>query len=58
MSYSHAHGAEASNPRLGLAIALTLAFVVGEATAGYLAHRPKTSEAVTRCHLSAARSAH
>ena len=34
MSHSHAHGAEASNPRLVLSIALTLAFVVGEAVAG------------------------
>ena len=38
MSHNHPHGAEASNPRLGLSIALTLAFVVGEAIAGYLAH--------------------
>jgi cobalt-zinc-cadmium efflux system protein len=38
MSHCHTHGAEASEPRLGLAIALTLAFVVGEAIAGYLAH--------------------
>src|SRR4051794_24171953 len=38
MSHSHAHSAEASSPRLGLAIALTLAFVIGEAIAGYLAH--------------------
>jgi cobalt-zinc-cadmium efflux system protein len=39
MSHSHPHGAEASSsPRLGLSIALTLAFVVGEAVAGYLAH--------------------
>lgn len=38
MSHNHPHGAEASNPRLGLSIALTLAFVVGDAIAGYLAH--------------------
>lgn len=36
-SHSHAHGVDAKNPRLGLAIALTLAFVIGEAIAGYLA---------------------
>lgn len=39
MSHSYVQGAEASRPRLGLASALTLAFVVGEAVAGYLAHR-------------------
>ncbi len=38
MPHSHAHGAEASGPRLGLSIALTLAFTVGEAVAGYFAH--------------------
>lgn len=38
MSHNHAHGAEQSSPRLGLSIALTLAFVVGEAIAGHLAH--------------------
>src|SRR3954454_20475656 len=37
MSHSHAHSAEAGSPRLGLSIALTLAFVLGEAVAGYLA---------------------
>ena len=38
MSHSHDHGSQAGNPRLGLSIALTLAFVVGEAIAGYFAH--------------------
>ena len=38
MSHSHSHQVSASNPRLGLSIGLTLAFVVGEAVAGYLAH--------------------
>jgi cobalt-zinc-cadmium efflux system protein len=38
VSHSHSHEANASNPRLGLSIALTLAFVVGEAVAGYFAH--------------------
>ena len=38
MSHNHAHGAEGSNPRLMLSIALTLAFVIAEAVAGYLAH--------------------
>lgn len=36
MSDNHSHASEASGPRLGLAILLTLAFVIGEATAGYL----------------------
>jgi cobalt-zinc-cadmium efflux system protein len=38
MSHSHSHEADANNPRLGLSIVLTLAFVVGEAIAGYFAH--------------------
>ena len=38
MSHSHHHDVTASNPRLGLSIALTLAFVAGEAVAGYVAH--------------------
>ncbi len=38
MAHSHAHGADARGPRLGLPIALTLAFTAGEAVAGYLAH--------------------
>ena len=38
MSDSHSHASGASGPRLGLAILLTLAFVIGEATAGYLSH--------------------
>lgn len=38
MSHSHAQGTDASGSRLGLSIALTLAFVVGEAVAGYFAH--------------------
>jgi cobalt-zinc-cadmium efflux system protein len=36
--HSHSHEVNASNPRLGLSIALTLAFVIGEAVAGYFAH--------------------
>jgi cobalt-zinc-cadmium efflux system protein len=36
--HSHSHNVTASNPRLGLSIGLTLAFVVGEAVAGYFAH--------------------
>jgi cobalt-zinc-cadmium efflux system protein len=36
--HGHSHHADASNPRLGLAIALTFAFVIGEAAAGYFAH--------------------
>src|SRR5262245_56072670 len=38
MSHNHAHGAGASGPRLGLSIALTLAFVIAEVVAGYLSH--------------------
>ena len=38
MPHSHTHDVTASNPRLGLSIALTLAFVAGEAVAGYFAH--------------------
>ena len=38
MSHSHSHAADANNPRMGLSILLTLAFVVGEAIAGYFAH--------------------
>ena len=38
VSHSHCHEATANNPRLGLSIALTLAFVAGEAIAGYFAH--------------------
>ena len=38
MSHDHSHAADASNPRMGLSIVLTLAFVVGEAVAGYFAH--------------------
>ena len=37
MSHGHSHGADAGNPRLGLSIALTLAFVAGEAVARSLA---------------------
>jgi cobalt-zinc-cadmium efflux system protein len=36
--HNHTHDVAASNPRLGLSIALTLAFVLGEAVAGYFAH--------------------
>src|SRR5580698_4493138 len=36
--HSHSHDVTASNPRLGLSIGLTLAFVLGEAVAGYFAH--------------------
>jgi cobalt-zinc-cadmium efflux system protein len=36
MPHDHTHGADPSNPRLGLSIALTFGFVVGEAVAGYL----------------------
>ena len=38
MPHSHCHDVTASNPRLGLSIALTLAFVAGEAVAGYFSH--------------------
>ncbi len=38
MSHNHCHEVTASNPRLGLSIALTLAFVLGEAVVGYLSH--------------------
>src|SRR5262245_56235928 len=38
VSDTHSHALTASNPRLGLAMALTLAFVIGEAVAGYFAH--------------------
>jgi cobalt-zinc-cadmium efflux system protein len=38
MTHIHSHGGQEGSPRLGLAIALTLAFVVGEAVAGYFAH--------------------
>jgi cobalt-zinc-cadmium efflux system protein len=38
VSHSHSHEVTASNPRLGLSIALTLAFVFAEAVAGYVAH--------------------
>ena len=38
MSHSHTHVADANNPRMGLSVLLTLAFVVGEAIAGYFAH--------------------
>jgi cobalt-zinc-cadmium efflux system protein len=34
----HGHAADAHNPRLGLALSLTLAFVAAEAVAGYFAH--------------------
>jgi cobalt-zinc-cadmium efflux system protein len=36
--HCHSDEATASNPRLGLSIALTLAFVAGEAIAGYFSH--------------------
>jgi cobalt-zinc-cadmium efflux system protein len=36
--HNHCHEVTASNPRLGLSIGLTLAFVLGEAVAGYLSH--------------------
>ena len=38
MAHNHSHEVTASNPRLGLSIGLTLAFVLGEAVAGYLSH--------------------
>jgi hypothetical protein len=37
MLHSHSHDADTSSFRIGLSIALTLAFVMGEAVAGYLA---------------------
>jgi cobalt-zinc-cadmium efflux system protein len=37
-AHDHSHGIDGSNPRLGLSIALTVAFVIGEAVAGYFAH--------------------
>lgn len=37
-THSHSHAADPSNPRLGLSIVLTFAFVVGEGIAGYLSH--------------------
>src|SRR5262245_16699913 len=37
MLHGHSHDADASSSRIGLSIALTLAFVVGEGVAGYLA---------------------
>ncbi|MHC5543182.1 cation transporter, partial [Singulisphaera rosea] len=36
--HDHAHGVDGNNPRLGLSIVLTVAFVIGEAVAGYLSH--------------------
>jgi cobalt-zinc-cadmium efflux system protein len=38
VAHNHSHEVAASNPRLGLSIGLTLAFVLAEAVAGYLAH--------------------
>jgi cobalt-zinc-cadmium efflux system protein len=38
VSHSHSPEVSASNPRLGLSIALTVTFVIGEAIAGYFAH--------------------
>jgi cobalt-zinc-cadmium efflux system protein len=38
MSHSHDHAAGASGPRLVLSIALTVAFVIAEAVAGYFSH--------------------
>ncbi len=38
MPHNHCHEVTASNPRLGLSIALTLVFVLGEAVAGYFSH--------------------
>ncbi len=38
MSHSHGHQPAVSGRRMGLSICLTLAFVVGEALAGYFAH--------------------
>ena len=37
MPHDHSHGSDTGNPRLALSIVLTLAFVAGEALAGYLA---------------------
>ena len=38
MAHTHSHAADPESPRMGLAILLTLAFVVGEGIAGYLSH--------------------
>jgi len=38
MVYYHSPAAAAGNPRMGLSIILTLAFVVGKAVAGYFSH--------------------
>ena len=38
MPHNHTHAADPNNPRMGLSILLTLAFVVGEAVAGYFSH--------------------
>jgi cobalt-zinc-cadmium efflux system protein len=37
MSHDHSHAADAASSRMGISIILTLAFVAGEAVAGYLA---------------------
>ena len=38
MPHNHTHAADPNNPRMGLSIILTLAFVLGEAVAGYFSH--------------------
>jgi cobalt-zinc-cadmium efflux system protein len=38
MAHTHAHGGAETGRQLGLSVALTLIFVVGEAAAGYLSH--------------------
>ncbi len=38
MAHTHSHTANPENARMGLAISLTLTFVVGEGIAGYLSH--------------------
>src|SRR5262249_59541051 len=38
MAHTHAHGGAETGHQLGLSVALTLIFVVGEAAAGYLSH--------------------
>src|SRR4029453_4584940 len=38
MGHTHAHGGAETGRQFGLSIALTLAFVVGEAVAGYFSH--------------------
>ncbi|HEX7720713.1 MAG TPA: cation diffusion facilitator family transporter, partial [Pyrinomonadaceae bacterium] len=38
MTHGHDHGSAATGQRLALSIVITVAFVIGEAIAGYFAH--------------------